>query len=74
MYPQKLLECLCSGQNPRQLPKDSQALACDINARFIVDLCYQPRHMHDEPYISGMYNGSPPVVLAFVLVRDPTSC
>jgi hypothetical protein len=29
MYPQKLLECPCSGQTPRQLPKDSQALACD---------------------------------------------
>jgi hypothetical protein len=26
---EKLLECPCSGQTPRQLPKDSQALACD---------------------------------------------
>jgi hypothetical protein len=27
-----------------------------------------------EPYISRVHSGSPPVVLAFVLVRDPTSC
>jgi hypothetical protein len=27
-----------------------------------------------QAYISRVYNGSPTVVLAFVLARDPTSC
>jgi hypothetical protein len=61
------------------LHEDNQPAICllskppgaDIKTKHI---CHQPRHMHYEPYISGMYNGSPPVVLAFVLVRDPTSC
>jgi hypothetical protein len=48
---EKLLECLCSGQTPRQLPKDSQALACDT--------LIQSEHLSSANTISYILDSSP---------------